>query len=303
MQRAELPSPPTAFASLVAALCPRDGSHPTAVAGFYATRFSTARVPRNTLTQAVLCVVAQGAKSILLNGSRCFYDPSRYLLVSLDLPLVGQIEEATRARPFLGCSLVLDFAEIAALSDELKLPRRPEAPPSPGLIVGSLDEDFLDAFARLAKLAARPEQARVLAPLVRREIYCRLLLSEHAGLLRHLASENKRTARIAAGLEWLRHNAARPVRMEELARELHMSPSTMHAWFRSVTSMSPLQFQKQLRLHEARRILLSGGVDANAAARRVGYVSPSQFSREYKRLFGASPMRDIESIRLHGIPG
>ena len=244
-----------------------------------------------------MCVVAQGAKSVLMNGKRYVYDPSRYLLVSLDLPLVGQIEEATRARPFLGCSLVLDFEEIASLLVEAKIPRRPNEPVRPGLVIGTLDAELLDAVTRLTKLTQHPEQMQVIAPLIRREIYYRLLLSEHSGLLQRMVAENGKAKRIAAGLGWLRQNATRPIRMNELARELHMSSSTMHAWFRSVTSMSPLQFQKQLRLHEARRILLSESIDANTAGRRVRYESPSQFSREYGRLFGAPPMRDIEKLR------
>jgi AraC-like DNA-binding protein len=246
-------------------------------------------------------MVAQGAKSILMNGRRYIYDSSRYLLVSWDLPLVGQIEEATQAKPFLGCSIVLDFEEIATLLVEMKLPRKSNCPARPWLIIGALDEELLDAFTRLVRLTQHPEQVTVIAPLILREIYYRLLRSEHSELLQQMVADNGKTIRIAAGLKWLRRNASRTIRMEELARELHMSPSTMHAWFRSVTSMSPLQFQKQLRLQEARRIMLAESIDANVAGRRVGYGSPSQFSREYGRLFGAPPMRDIENIRLHGI--
>ncbi len=282
---------------VIAELCPRDDSHGTAIPGLYLTRSSTAEAPRQSLDQAVFCVVAQGAKSTLLNGQRHIYDPSKYLLVSIDLPLVGQIEEASRARPFLGWSLVLDFDEIHALTQETGLARRPASPPRSGLVVGSLDADLLDAVTRLTRLLRKPEQIPVLAPLIRREIFYRLLLSDQSGLLSRMGAENGKTRRIAAGLEWLRRNAARPIRMEELARELHMSTSTMHSWFRSVTSMSPLQFQKQLRLQEARRIMLSESVDANAAGRRVGYESASQFTREYRRFFGAPPVRDVERLR------
>ena len=235
-----------------------------------------------------------------MSGRRYIYDLSRYLLVSLQLPLVGQIEEASRAKPFLGCSLVLDFEEIAALLVEMKAFRPSKEPMPLGLIIGTLDEDLLDAVIRLAKLTQHAEQAPILAPLIRREIYYRLLMSERSGLLQRMTAENGKAKRIAAALDWLRRNATRPIRMEELARELHMSPSTMHTWFRSVTSMSPLQFQKQLRLQEARRIMLSESIDASTAARRVGYESPSQFSREYGRFFGAPPIRDIENLRIMG---
>ena len=300
MQRLQVVPQTSSFAQLLDKLCPTEGSHATALSGLYLTRSSTVNLPRNCLTTAVMCVVAQGAKSVLMNGKSYRYDSRHYLLVSLDLPLVGQIEEASRAKPFLGCSLVLDFEEIASLLVEAKIPRRPNEPVRPGLIIGTLDAELLDAVTRLARLTQHAEQQKVIAPLIRREIYYRLLLSEYSGLLQRMVVENGKAKRIAAGLGWLRQNASRPIRMQELARELHMSPSTMHAWFRSVTSMSPLQFQKQLRLQEARRILLSESIDAGTAGRRVGYESPSQFSREYGRLFGAPPMRDIENLRRSG---
>ena len=287
----------TPFAHVIADLCPHDGSQGTAIPGLYLTRSSTVKAPRTSLTQAVFCVVAQGSKSTLLNGQRHLYDPSQYLLVSIDLPLVGQIEEATRAKPFLGWSLVLDFDEIHTLLREIDLPRPPQRAVRSGLVVGAMDDDLLDAVHRLTRLLQRPAQIPVLAPLIRREIYYRLLLNDQSGLLSRMVAENGKVRRIATGLEWLRRNAARPIRMEELARELHMSPSTMHSWFRSVTAMSPLQFQKQLRLQEARRIMLSESLDAGTAGRRVGYESASQFTREYRRFFGAPPMRDVDHLR------
>lgn len=297
IQTKALPQP-SELATAIAELCPRDGSHATAIAGLYLTRSTTVEAPRQALDQAVFCVVAQGSKSTLLNGQRYVYDPSKYLLVSLDLPLVGQIEEASRSKPFLGWSLVLDFDEIRALMLEAGLSREErKIRPRSGLEVGSLSADLLDAVTRLTRFLRTPVEIPVLAPLIRREIFYRLLLSDQSGLLYRMAADHGKTRRVAAGLDWLRRNAARPIRMEELARELHMSPSTMHSWFRSVTSMSPLQFQKQLRLQEARRIMLSEAIDANAAGRRVGYESPSQFNREYHRFFGAPPMRDVEHLR------
>ncbi len=292
----------TGLAGLLSKLCPRSGTYSTAIDGFWMIRSPVPVVPRTSLDQAVFCIVAQGAKSILLNGQRCVYDRNKYLLVSRDLPLVGQIEEASAAKPFLGASLVLDFDEIRSLMREAELPRVPVAAVQPSLVVEALDDQLLDAVTRLARLLQSPSDIPVLAPLVRREIYYRLLLSPQSHLLSRMTAEDGRIGRIAAGLEWLRRNAARPIRMEELAREMHMSPSTMHSWFRSVTGLSPLQFQKQLRLQEARRILLGEAVDVNAAARRVGYESPSQFTREYRRFFGAPPMRDIEQLRALGAP-
>jgi len=285
------------LAVLIGHLCPREGSHGTEIEGLFLTRFSTTEVPRNTLDQAVFCVVAQGSKCTLLNKQRFVYDTNKYLLVSLDLPLVGQIEEATRAKPFLGLSLVLDFHEIGSLMREAGIPHESAPPLRPGLMVGSMDEGLLDAVIRLAGLLKKPAQIPILSPLIRREIFYKLLLSEQSGLLRRMVADNGKVQRVAAGLAWLSRNIARPIRMEELAREMRMSPSAMHSWFRAVTSMSPLQFQKQLRLQEARRLLLSASIDAGAASRRVGYESASQFSREYRRLFGSPPLRDIERIR------
>ena len=285
------------LAKVIGDMCPRDGSHGTKIEGLYLTRSSTTRVPRNILDRAVFCVVAQGSKCTLLNDERFVYDSNKYLLVSLDLPLVGQIEKASPAKPFLGLSMVLDFDEIGSLMREADLPHDSAPPLRPGLMVGSMDEDLLDAVIRLAELLQKPARIPVLSPLVRREIFYKLLLSEQGGLLRRMVAENNKVQRVAEGLTWLRRNFARPIRMEELAREMRMSPSAMHSWFRAVTSMSPLQFQKQLRLQEARRMLLAESIDAGTASRRVGYESASQFSREYSRLFGAPPLRDIEQLR------
>ena len=287
----------TPLAAMIRELCPQEGSHATAVEGLFLTRYSTTEVPRNSLNQAVFCVVAQGVKSILLNEQRFLYDENKYLLVSLDLPLVGQLEQASRAKPFLGLSLVLDFDEISSLVRDAELPQENAAPPRPGLMIGTMEDDLLDAVTRLASLLKKPQQIAVLAPLIRREIFYKLLLSPQGAILRHIAADSGKIQRVAAGLAWLRHNLARTIRMEELAREMRMSPSAMHSWFRAVTSMSPLQYQKQLRLQEARRMLLSEAMDAATASRQVGYESASQFSREYRRFFGVPPMKDIERLR------
>ncbi len=285
------------LAGMIQEMCPREGSHGTEIEGLFLTRSSTTEVPRTSLHKAVFCVVAQGAKCTLLNEQRFIYDSNKYLLVSLDLPLVGQIEEASPAKPFLGLSLVLDFDEIGSLMRETDLPHESAPPLRPGLTVGSMDDDLLNAVIRLAGLLKKPSQVPIIAPLIRREIFYKLLLSEQGGLLRRMAAGSGKVQRVASGLAWLRRNVARPIRMEELAREMRMSPSAMHSWFRAVTSMSPLQYQKQLRLQEARRMLLSESLDAGTVSRRVGYESASQFSREYRRFFGAPPMQDIEHLR------
>ncbi len=285
------------LAALIAELNYQEGSHPTAIPDVYLTKMSTTDTPRHTVDRAVFCVVAQGQKSIWLNNQRCVYDSSKYLVVSLDLPLVGQVMEATRQKPFLGISMVLDFAEISSLILEADLPLKPDSEPQKSLVVSPMDEDLLDAVIRLACLLKKPAQIPILAPLIRREIFYKLLCSEQSGFLRRMAVESSQVRRIATALEWLKRNAAKPIRMDELARQVHMSTSTMHFWFKAVTAMSPLQFQKQLRLQEARRILLSEATDAATASQRVGYRSASQFNREYRRLFGFPPLRDLERLR------
>ncbi|HEY0777558.1 MAG TPA: AraC family transcriptional regulator [Gemmatirosa sp.] len=285
------------LATLVAELSDREGFTDTAIPGLHLSRFTTTTAPRHTVDRAVLCVVAQGMKSVLLNDARHVYDPDTYLVLSLDLPLLGQIVQASPESPCLGVAIELDFAEIGALILEAEMPLEAETRHEPSVFASPLDAELLDAVIRYVRLLRNPGQIPILAPLVRREIFYRLLLGERSGLLRRMRADNGQVQRIAAGLEWLKRNATRPIRMEELAREVNMSPSTMHAWFRAVTSMSPLQFQKQLRLQEARRILLTEHADAATASQRVGYESASQFSREYRRMFGSPPLRDIERLR------
>ncbi len=295
-------TPTTPLACLLAEVCPRDGSHATDIEGLFLTRYSKTDVPRNSLDRAVFCVVAQGAKCILLEDQRLIYDRDTYLLVSLDLPLVGQILEATAAQPFLGLSMVLDYEEIASLMREVKDSQASARPPNHSSMIGAMDDDLLDAVYRLAKLLKKPAQITVMAPLIRREIFYKLLLGAQGDLLRRMVADGGKIQRVTTGLAWLRRNVARPIRMEELAREMGMSSSSMHSWFRAVTSMSPLQYQKQLRLQEARRMLLAEALDAGTVSRRVGYESASQFSRDYRRFFGAPPLRDVERLRSASIP-
>ncbi len=285
------------LAALIAELKENEGTCTTAIPGLYLSRLSTLSVPPNTVDRAVFCVVAQGVKSIQISNKRYLYDRSKYLVVSMDLPLVGQVVEATRDKPFLGLSMELDYSEISSLILQAALPDQSDTLEQQSLFISPLDANLLDALVRLICLLKKPTQIPILAPLIRREIFYHLLLGDQSGFLHRMTAENSKVRRIAVGLEWLKKNVARPIRMEELAREVNMSPSTMHAWFKAVTTMSPLQYQKQLRLQEARRILLSETIDATAVSYRVGYESPSQFSREYRRLFGSPPLRDIERLR------
>ena len=243
------------------------------------------------------CVIAQGSKEILLGERRYRYDPAHYLITTAELPIATRITEATPERPYLGVVLTLDPALVGSVILEAGHLVPPRQSAVSAVDVSPLGASLLDAVVRLVRLADTPTDARVLAPLITREIVYRLLTGEQGGRLRQLAVLGGVTHRIAEAVARLRKDFDRPMPVETLARELGMSVSGFHEHFRTVTAMSPLQFQKQLRLQEARRLMLGEGLDAASAGLRVGYGDASHFNREYKRLFGAPPMHDVERLR------
>ncbi len=224
------------------------------------------------------------------------YDALNYLTVSVTLPAIGQILEATEDRPYLCLRLELDARLIAELLLQVGRSGVP-ASTDRGLFVARTSPQLLDAVLRLTKLLEHPRDAAILAPLAMREIHYRVLTSELGHRLRELCVVDSQVHRVARAIELLRKRFTESLRIEDLAAAAHMSESSLHHRFKAVTAMSPMQFQKQLRLHEARRLMLTEGLEAAAAAHRVGYESPSQFSREYRRLFGAPPRREIETVR------
>ncbi|HEX6709849.1 MAG TPA: AraC family transcriptional regulator [Rubrobacter sp.] len=244
------------------------------------------------------CVIAQGSKEVLL-GDDCYrYDPAHYLIATATLPVSGRILEASGERPYLSLRLDLDPALVGSVMVEAGHPAPREHAAVRAFDVSPLDEGLLDAVVRLVRLLDSPaEEARFLRPLVTREIVFRLLRGEQGGRLNHVAALGGHGHRIARALERLRKDFDRSLRVEDLAREVGMSVSGFHHHFRAVTAMSPLQFQKQLRLQEARRLMLGEGLDVAGAGRRVGYSDASHFTREYKRLFGAPPARDVVQLR------
>lgn len=278
-------------------LVSQDGTSTTEIKGVFLNRSSTTDVPRLADSQPFFCVVAQGAKDVLVNAHpyRCF--PGNYLLCTLGVPISGQVVEASPGKPYFGVSIVLDFNEIASVLRDADLRTPLPKVVDPAISAHALDDELLDAVTRLAELLRKPDQVSFLAPLIMREIYYKLLISDNHALLRRMLDHNTKVQRVLSGLAWLKQNATRNVRMTELARHLNMSTSSMNAWFRDVTSMSPLQFQKQLRLQEARLMMTSENVDVTTASSRVGYDSPSQFNREYKRFFGAPPSYDVKRLR------
>ena len=248
-------------------------------------------------SSTAFCVIAQGSKEVLLGENRYRYDPAHYLIATAELPIATRITEASKERPYLSLVLTLDPTLVGSVLVEAGhlAPQRQSAVTA--IDVSPLDAGLLDAVVRLVRLIDTPRDARFLAPLVTREIVYRLLMGAQGGRLRHLALLGGPTHRIAEAVERLRKDFDKPLSIEELARELGMSVSGFHQHFRTVTAMSPLQFQKHLRLQEARRLMLGEGLDAASAGYRVGYGDASHFTREYKRLFGAPPMHDVEQLR------
>lgn len=267
--------------------------------GLHMSRSSTTIGPIVSVAHPSFCVIAQGTKDIYLGEERYRYDPYHYLLATVELPVIIHLTEACAERPYLGLRLDLDTSLVASVMLEAGLPtERREAFSARALDVSPLDANLLDAAVRLVRLAVeQPAEARVLRPLITREIVFRLLRGAQGARLRHIAVLGGHAERIARAIERLRHGYDKPLRIASLAREFGMSASGFHEHFKAVTAMSPLQFQKQLRLQEARRLMLGEDMDAASAAFRVGYEDTSHFSREYKRFFGAPPMRDVERLR------
>ena len=265
--------------------------------GLHLNRSSTPTDPLHGVSHPSFCVIAQGSKEVLLGDSRYRYDAAHYLLATVELPVVGQVIEASPGRPYLGLRLELDPALVGSVMVEAGHLSSRNGGDVRAMDVSPLDASLLDAVVRLARLLDSPAEVRVVRPLITREIVYRLLRGEQGNRLRHLALLGGHSDGITEAIERLRREFHQPLRIESLARELGMSVSGFHHQFKAVTAMSPLQFQKQLRLQEARRLLLGEHLDAASAGLRVGYDDASQFSREYKRLFGQPPVRDVERLR------
>jgi AraC-like DNA-binding protein len=248
------------------------------------------------------CVIAQGSKETRLGDRRYRYDPAHYLVATTALPIASRVSEASEERPYLGLVLRLDPTLVGSVMVEAARPAPRGRAAVTAIAVSPLDAGLLDAVVRLVRLLDAPADARVLAPLIKREIVYRLLVGEQGDRVRQIAALGGETNRIAEAIDRVRNAFDRPLRIEDLARDLGMSVSGFHHHFKAVTAMSPLQFQKQLRLQEARRLMLGGDLDAASAGYRVGYGDPSHFTRDYKRLFGAPPMRDVERLRGAATP-
>jgi AraC-like DNA-binding protein len=273
------------------------GDFPTAIGGLGFFRREQPSSPLVCMVEPSVILVAQGEKKLWVGGEGFTYDTSRFLLTSLDLPANSEVLQASPEQPCLGLSFKLDVQMLAELAAHSEPPPYRDVAERKGVGIGSVTQPMLLAFQRLLALLDEPQAIAVLAPLIQREIHFRLLQSDQAARLRKITAVDGQGYRIAKAIDWLKINYTSPLRVEELAARVQMSAPTFHHHFRQLTTMSPLQYQKWLRLTEARRLMLNEQQDASSAAFKVGYESPSQFSREYSRLFGAAPKRDIVALR------
>lgn len=284
------------LAALIARAVPADGSA-APLPGLTLHRAAAPNAPLLSVADPAFCVIAQGSKAVYLGRERYQYDAAHYLLVTTELPLVGHVLEASPARPYLSLRLHLDPALVGAVMVEAGHAAPPARTQARAIDVSALDAGLLDAVVRLVGLLDTPAAAPFLAPLITREIVYRLLLGQQGDRLQHIAAHKGYTVPIVQAIKRLHQDFDQPLRIERLARDLGMSVSGFHHHFKAVTALSPLQFQKRLRLQEARRLMLGEGLDAARAAYRVGYNDASHFNREYKSLFGLPPGRDLERLR------
>jgi AraC-like DNA-binding protein len=270
------------------------------IPGLVLIRYEAPTEPMSAMYEPCICVVAQGAKRVQLGDEEYIYDENHMLITSVGLPVLANIVTASKETPLLSLVLKIDLPMVAQLMVDSNLPAPRTRQTGRGMAVCQVSEPLLDGFQRLIDLLDTPEDIPMLSPLILKEILYRLLMGELGPRLRQIATAESHGQQVARAVDWLKENYAKQVKVEGLARQSGMSVSTFHHHFRAVTAMTPLQFQKWLRLHEARRLMLTESQDATTAALQVGYESPSQFSREYKRQFGAPPLRDIKNLHRQG---
>jgi AraC-like DNA-binding protein len=274
----------------------------TAIPGLTLHRRTAPTAPCSMTYEPSVTVMAQGQKRVDLGGKTFIYGESRYLLTSLDLPIISQITEASEATPCLAMSLKLEMPMIRELLSREEIHVAESPSDSPGMVIGETSVEFLSACCRLVDLLSTPQDIPFLHGLIEREIIYRILCGPEGARLRAIATLGEQSHRTAKSVAWIRANYQKPLRVEELAQIAGMGLSTLHHHFHMLTAMSPLQYQKQLRLQAARKRMLIDGLDAASAAFEVGYESASQFNREYSRFFGQPPMRDIKTLRSPDAP-
>jgi len=286
------------LARLIAAYAPHDGIFDLRIPGLHVSRFSRINEECvHALHLPSLCIIAQGVKTVIVGQEVYEYDASRMLVFSVALPVAAQITRASHSAPYLALRLDFDPHRIAEVVLKVFPHGLPPVQQRSAVYVTPLDASIVNAATRLVECLAQPGDADLLAPLVVDEILIRLLRSPIGARMAQMGFAESSVDRVAKAISWLRANFSQPMKVEELAELVHMSVSSFHEHFKSITSMSPLQYQKALRLQEARRLMLSATADAGTAGQRVGYLSASQFSREYSRFFGSAPTKDVARLR------
>ncbi|MDZ3992292.1 HTH-type transcriptional activator RhaR [Pseudomonas sp. Teo4] len=285
------------LSALIARHAPSSGDFATRLPSLSLHRRAAPTDPMPCIYGLGLGVVAQGSKQVMQQEAVLHYQAGQGMLTSIDQPVVSHVSSASVAKPFLGLMLTLDPSQVMRTVSDLDLPPPPKAGTHQAIVIAELDSGVARALERLLSLLDEPALFDHLAPLVLQEIIVRLLVGQHGVALRHLVAAGSPMQQIAKVVAWLKQNLAEQMRIDDLAERVHMSPSTFRQHFRTLTGVSPLQFHKQLRLQEARQLMLNQHLDAGQAAGMVGYESASQFSREYSRAFGAPPQRDVRRMR------
>jgi AraC-like DNA-binding protein len=288
------------LAEMIERLSGTDGAHATPIPRVFLHRSSHTGEPIHGVYEPAVCIMAQGSKQADTGQALLRYTVGQYLIISVGVPVVSQLTEATPERPYLCLRIDLDPAAIGAILLDADMQRAARDQPGPALAVSDADDGLLDACLRLLRLVDTPRDIPILSPLAEREILYRLLRGDQASRMAQIAFGESKLQQVNRAIGWITRNFREPFSMAALADEARMSASSLHHHFKAVTAMSPLQYQKRLRLQEARRLILAASIDAAAAGHAVGYDSPSQFSREYRRLFGAPPLRDAERVRSLG---
>lgn len=275
----------------------KPGDYPTPVKGLVLHRYHNSEAPKPRFYEPVVIVVVQGKKKVRIGSEDIPYGENTCFITGVNMPVSSCILEASEESPYLSLSLNLDKSLLALLAAKISATQKCDGNTASGAIVQPVCPELLDAFLRLLELTQTPDPTMILSNLVIQEIYFRLLTSPFGAQLRNLNTLGSQSNQITQAVNWLQENYKESLRVEDLAGRLHMAPSTFHKHFKEITTLSPLQYQKQLRLTEAQRLMLAGSSDVTQAAFAVGYESPTQFNREYKRLFGESPRRNVLQMR------
>ncbi len=285
------------LSSLIERFLKQDGVHSTSIPSFFLIRESIITEPISIVNKPSFCIILQGEKEMLLGKERFLYGPGNYIVASVDLPVTGRVIKASTDSPYLALKLEFTPTEVLEMINEADIQMNQRKNSKRAMFVSEVEPSLIDAVLRLACLLENQKHIPILAPLIKKEIIYWILQSPHGGALEQTALEGSNASRIREVIDQIMKNYEKPFRIEDLAELANMSVSSLHRHFKEVTAMSPVQFQKQLRLQEARRLLLTDSTDVADVAFKVGYESQSQFSREYSRMFGFSPRVDMNRLK------